>query len=213
MLQIPSAATGEALVVLGQVAQRTKRPRGTPRAVDDARLQAHQVQPVTRSIEEKPLCRRLLLGAGQVVGIGADGRGALVDQGGAINLLTDWVLLDSYLRLRGAVARYAYAGRFLPSKPPEEAVELCRHLDRTSVYGGALDSTDNSFGAMTAGGFEFGPRGHPLEAGHAYFAERLEAWLRGQGLDFSERARAPRNRSVTITVGRSGTGPGAVPSR
>jgi hypothetical protein len=111
------------------------------------------------------------------------------EQGGAINLMTDWVLLDSYLRLRGAVARYAYAGRILPSKLPEEAVELCRQLDRTSVHGGALDSTDNSFVAMTAGVFEFGPRGHPLEVGHAYFAERLEAWLRGQGLEFSERAR------------------------
>ncbi|MEV1118800.1 DUF6071 family protein [Actinosynnema sp. NPDC049800] len=105
-------------------------------------------------------------------------------EGGTITLLTDWVLLDSYLRSRGAVARYTFAWDLLPSKLPGEAVELSRQLDPTSVYGDALGRGGTSFGGSTSGGFEFGPGGHPLEDGHAYFAQRLETWLRDQGLVF-----------------------------
>ncbi|WP_230569112.1 DUF6071 family protein [Saccharothrix luteola] len=57
------------------------------------------------------------------------------ERGGTINLLTDWVLLDSCLRLRGAVPRYTFSWDVLPSRMPGEAVELCRQLDPTSVFG------------------------------------------------------------------------------
>ncbi|SDE01974.1 hypothetical protein SAMN05216174_1327 [Actinokineospora iranica] len=119
-------------------------------------------------------------------------RSMLSEKGGTINLLTDWVLLDSYLRLRGAVPRYTFAWNVLPSKMPAEAVDLFRQLDRTSVYGNKFESNGNSINQLTWKKFEFGPGKHPLEAGHAYFAALLEAWLRDQGLKFPERALSHR---------------------
>lgn len=92
------------------------------------------------------------------------------ERGGTINLLTDWVLLDSYLRLRGAVPRYTFSWDVLPSRMPGEAVELCRQLDPTSVFGDEVASKGNSINGVTWKKFEFGPGGHPLEAGHAYYA-------------------------------------------
>jgi hypothetical protein len=119
-------------------------------------------------------------------------RSMLSEQGGAINLMTDWVLLDSYLRSRGAVPRYTFSWDILPSKMPAEAVELCRQLDPSSVYGNEFDGKTNSINQLTWKKFEFGPGKHPLEAGHAYFATLLEAWLRDQGLEFPEGVLAHR---------------------
>lgn len=104
-------------------------------------------------------------------------------EGGTINLLTDWVLLDTYLRSRGALARYAYAWNVLPSKMPAEAAGLFTQLERTSVYGNTFDSSETSFQNSTRDRFRLGPGLHPLEAAHAYFAARLEEWLRSQELE------------------------------
>ncbi|MEV1118799.1 DUF6071 family protein [Actinosynnema sp. NPDC049800] len=119
-------------------------------------------------------------------------RSMLSEEGGTINLLTDWVLLDSYLRLRGAVPRYTFAWNVLPSKLPGEAVELSRQLEPTSVYGNEIGSKGNSINGVTRKKFEFGPGRHPLEAGHAYYATLLETWLRDQGLTFPEHVLAHR---------------------
>lgn len=106
------------------------------------------------------------------------------EQGATIDLLTDWILLDSFLRHRGAVGRYAYAWDILPSKIPDEAATLFDQLDRATVYDNSFQSNETSFYESIRGNFETGEIYHPLEAAHAYFAERLETWLRSQDLAF-----------------------------
>jgi len=104
------------------------------------------------------------------------------EEGAVVDLLVDWLLLDSHLRSLGGISRYCFAWDVLPARLPLQARPLIDRLDATAVYGGSIVSARSSFYDTVAGTFATGSLYHPLVAGHDHFAARLEGWLCGQGL-------------------------------
>ncbi|MGI5239098.1 DUF6071 family protein [Dactylosporangium sp. CA-139066] len=102
------------------------------------------------------------------------------EEGGTMNFVLDWLLLDGYLRARGATARYVYGWDVLDSLPRPVAPplrELADLVDRSAVYGREVLSSDTSFYSISrAGEFSFGPGRHPLAPAHAHFAGLLADW-------------------------------------
>jgi hypothetical protein len=107
------------------------------------------------------------------------------DTGAVVNWLLDWLMLDGFLRARGATARYAYAWHLLRTfpKPPEgEIQDLIELLDPATVYGGQTWTSGQSFNDISvAAGFAPGRFGHPLAGAHANFAALLAKWLTDTG--------------------------------
>jgi Family of unknown function (DUF6071) len=112
------------------------------------------------------------------------------EEGATVDTLTDWLLLDAYLRAHGAVARYAFAWNVLPARPSRQARGLYAEIDAGTVYGGAVSSAGVSFYDLVAGRFETGALYHPLAPAHAYLAGEFDRWLRGQGIAVAERHHA-----------------------
>ena len=97
------------------------------------------------------------------------------DEGQLTNMFLDWAMLDAYLVARGFDARYAFAFP-IASELPLQPSRFAAKLRSESVFGGLPPAPGSSFLEMTHG-FERGRNGHPLAAGHAWFAESLAAWL------------------------------------
>lgn len=104
------------------------------------------------------------------------------DGGSTIDLLLDWLLLDSYLRRVGATARFCFAWDVLPDVLPPEAVGLAAGIDATRLYGGELRSDRSSFYGSIVGRYPTGKIYHPLAGAHTAFADLLDAWLSSDGV-------------------------------
>lgn len=92
------------------------------------------------------------------------------------SFVLDWILLDSFLRLRGYASRYAFAYRDVTTLPPLPLRGLPDQIDRKTVFGGFPVGQGMSFDDMTLD-LPRASRNHPLAEGHALFARMLTAWL------------------------------------
>ncbi|NUW34542.1 hypothetical protein HTZ77_24330 [Nonomuraea sp. SMC257] len=99
-------------------------------------------------------------------------------RGAAVDFFTDWILLDSFLRDSGALARYAFAWDVLPRKLGRQAVDVAGGLAQATVYGGDPTDAEQSFYNAIQRNFSVGKLYHPLAAAHVYFAQELAAWTR-----------------------------------
>jgi hypothetical protein len=97
------------------------------------------------------------------------------EEGQLVNFFVDWTLLHGHLAAHGYDARYAFA--FPITDPiPAHAKPLMDALDADRVWGGLPAPPERSFVNMPPR-FTRGPGGHPLEAGHAWFADALGDWI------------------------------------
>lgn len=97
-------------------------------------------------------------------------------EGQWVNFALDWLLLDSFLRSQGYMARYAFvAPPNIP--PPPMASEIAGQLPGSTVWGGVPPVATMTFEGV-ATKVPRGPRGHPLAEGHQAFAAALHDWIR-----------------------------------
>ncbi|MEU8310467.1 DUF6071 family protein [Actinomadura sp. NPDC048955] len=99
------------------------------------------------------------------------------------NFALDWLMLDGYLRSRGACARYAFAWDVLRFDRDDQSRALLASLDPAAVYGGTATHSRTSFNDEITGRFPLGDMQHPLEEAHAAFGASMTRWLRTQGID------------------------------
>lgn len=94
--------------------------------------------------------------------------------------LTDWVLLDAFLLQRHVQRLYAFAFPFRPSDP---AAPLAQTVAGFPMLGGFPTEADRSCESFLDGADHLpkGPGGHPLEAGHEWFARALYDRLHAGG--------------------------------
>jgi Family of unknown function (DUF6071) len=92
--------------------------------------------------------------------------------GQEIAFLTDWILLDSFLTQRGVQRLYAFA---FPYRPSGIALPLTRTLADLPLLGHFPSDRGDSCLSFLRGAAHLpkGPEGHPLEAGHEWFATTL----------------------------------------
>ncbi|WP_158841348.1 DUF6071 family protein [Saccharothrix deserti] len=99
------------------------------------------------------------------------------EEGQIGSFLLEWILLDSFLRLRGYVSRYAFAYRDVTALPTTPSLRgLPGQIDRTTVFGEFPVGEGMAFDDMTLD-LPRAPRNHPLTEGHHRFAGALADWL------------------------------------
>lgn len=97
------------------------------------------------------------------------------DTGQAVNFCVDWVTIDAYLRGLGVDARYAFA--FPPIDFTSPALrQFESQLPRGRVLGTSDQVTPPDFITLVDH-LPKGSGGHPLTAGHRWFAEAVFGWL------------------------------------
>ena len=98
------------------------------------------------------------------------------DTGDLINFLVDYVLLESFLKVRVYRYAFAFAGIFWPDEFPVVARSLIEKVDDSRLLGGWSGAA--SFRSLVRDRCAVGAHRHPLEEGHRVFAlEHLVPWL------------------------------------